>query len=67
MSEGYCDKLLRADREKFGIIPNVTDKDWYHNSFAIEVLDYLNNKIEKAKKETGKLIALYGTPKMLGL
>ena len=37
------------------------------NSFAIEVLDYLNNKIEIAKKETGKLIALYGTPKMLGL
>lgn len=37
------------------------------NSFAIEVLDYLNNKIEIAKKETGKLIALYGTPKILGL
>ena len=37
------------------------------NSFAIEVLEYLNAKIEKAKKETGKLIALYGTPKMLGL
>ena len=37
------------------------------NSFAIEVLEYLNSKIEKAKKETGKLIALYGTPKLLGL
>ena len=37
------------------------------NSFALEVLEYLNEKIEKAKKETGKLIALYGTPKMLGL
>ena len=37
------------------------------NSFAIEVLEYLNSKIEKVKKETGKLIALYGTPKLLGL
>ena len=37
------------------------------NSFAIEVLDHLNKRIEHAKKETGKLIALYGTPKFLGL
>ena len=34
-SEGYCDKLLRADREKFGEIPYVTDKKWYHNSFHV--------------------------------
>ena len=34
-SEGYCDKLLRADREKFGVIPYLTDKKWYHNSFHV--------------------------------
>ena len=32
------------------------------NSFAEEVLRYLNAKIDKAKKETGKLIALYAPP-----
>lgn len=32
------------------------------NSFAIEVLEHLNYRIEKSKKETGKLIALYSTP-----
>lgn len=37
------------------------------NSFAKEVLQHLNNRIDEAKKETGKLIALYATPKKLGL
>ena len=32
------------------------------NSFAKEVLQHLNNRIDEAKKETGKLIALYATP-----
>ena len=47
MSEGYCDKLLRADREKFGIIPNVTDKDWYHNSFHVAS----NHKLSATEKQ----------------
>lgn len=32
------------------------------SSFAKKVLEYLNEKIEKAKKETNMLIALYATP-----
>ena len=32
------------------------------NSFAVEVIDYINNKIEKYKKEDGNLYALYATP-----
>ena len=46
-SEGYCDKLLRADREKFGVIPNVTDKDWYHNSFHVAS----NHKLSATDKQ----------------
>lgn len=34
-SEGYCDKLLKADKEKFGEIEFITDKKWYHNSFHV--------------------------------
>ena len=47
LSEGYCDKLLRADREKCGIIPNVTDKDWYHNSFHVAS----NHKLSATEKQ----------------
>lgn len=32
------------------------------NGFAKKILEYLNEKIEKAKKETNMLIALYATP-----
>ena len=34
-SEGLCDKFCRADKKKFGVIPYVTDKKWYHNSFHV--------------------------------
>lgn len=37
------------------------------NSFAVEVIDYILNKINQFKDEDGWLYALYGTPKMLGL
>ena len=37
------------------------------NSFAVEVLTYINNKVEQFKKEDKRLYAIYGTPKMLGL
>ena len=32
------------------------------NSFAVEVIDYINDKIEKYKKEDKRLYALYATP-----
>lgn len=31
-------------------------------SFSLEVLEYINNQIDKFKKEDGKLYAIYGTP-----
>ena len=37
------------------------------NSFAVEVIDFINDKIESYKKADGWLYALYATPKMLGL
>lgn len=36
-SEGLCDRLLRLDRQKFGIVKNVTDKDFYTNSYHLDV------------------------------
>ena len=31
------DRLLKLDRAKYGIVPNVTDKEWYTNSFHLDV------------------------------
>lgn len=36
-SENLCDRFCRLDREKFGIIENVNDKDYYTNSFHLDV------------------------------
>lgn len=36
-SEGICDRLLRIDRKLFGVVKNVTDKDYYTNSFHLDV------------------------------
>ncbi|AAX63553.1 nrdD [Aeromonas phage 31] len=41
-SESLCDRLQRLDREKYGVIPGVTDKDWYTNSFHVPVEAELN-------------------------
>lgn len=36
-SEGLCDKMLRGDLAKYGVIEGVTDKEWYTNSHHIDV------------------------------
>lgn len=36
-AESLAGRLLRADREKFGIIKGVTDRDYYTNSFHVPV------------------------------
>lgn len=36
-SESLTDKFCRADREKFGASPNITDKEYYNNSFHYDV------------------------------
>ena len=49
-SEGLCDKYLRMDREKFGVIKGITDKDYYMNSFHVDVTQQLS-AIEKQNIE----------------
>lgn len=49
-SEGLCDKALKKDLKKYGVLEGVTDKPWYTNSFHINV----NRKVtafEKMEKE----------------
>lgn len=36
-AEGLAGKFTAKDRELFGVIPGVTDKEWYTNSFHIPV------------------------------
>ena len=36
-AEGLSGRFVRIDKEKFGIIPGVTDRDYYTNSFHIPV------------------------------
>lgn len=36
------------------------------SSFALEVLTYINKKVDSFKQEDGRLYAIYGTPKSVG-
>ncbi len=36
-AEGLSGRFIRLDKEKFGIIPGVTDRDYYTNSFHVPV------------------------------
>jgi ribonucleoside-triphosphate reductase len=36
-AEGLAGRFVRIDRQKYGVIPGVTDKDYYTNSFHIPV------------------------------
>ena len=36
-SEGICYRLLKIDRKKYGVIKNITDKEYYTNSFHLDV------------------------------
>ncbi len=36
-AEGLSGRFVRIDKEKYGIIPGVTDKDYYTNSFHVPV------------------------------
>ena len=38
-SESLCHRLLKLDRKQFGIIEGVTDKEYYTNSFHLDVAD----------------------------
>ncbi len=36
-AEGLSGRFVRIDKKKFGIIPGVTDRDYYTNSFHVPV------------------------------
>lgn len=49
-AEGLSGRFVRIDREKFGVIPGVTDREYYTNSFHIPVY-YPIGAFEKIKLE----------------
>lgn len=49
-AEGLSGTFVRKDKKKFGVIPGVTDRDYYTNSFHIPVY-YPIAAFEKIKKE----------------
>ena len=49
-AEGLSGRFVRIDREKFGIIPGVTDREYYTNSFHIPVY-YNISAIKKIRLE----------------
>lgn len=61
--------LLKSATASFGITA-LNELQVLHNkqslvedgAFAIEVMEYINNKIQGFKEEDGKLYAIYGTP-----
>lgn len=49
-AEGLSGRFVKMDKKRFGIIPGVTDRDYYTNSFHVPVY-YEISAIEKIKKE----------------
>ncbi|SCJ79462.1 Anaerobic ribonucleoside-triphosphate reductase [uncultured Eubacterium sp.] len=49
-AEGLSGRFIRLDKEKYGVIPGVTDRDYYTNSFHIPVY-YNISAFDKIKKE----------------
>ena len=49
-AEGLSGRFVRIDKKKYGIIPGVTDRDYYTNSFHIPVY-YPINAFEKIRLE----------------
>ncbi len=49
-AESLAGRFCRIDRAEFGIIPNVTDRDYYINSFHIDVKEKIG-MCDKIKKE----------------
>lgn len=49
-AEGLSGRFVRLDRQKYGVIPGVTDKEYYTNSFHIPVR-YKISAFDKIRKE----------------
>lgn len=49
-AEGLSGRFTRMDRKKYGIIPGVNDRDYYVNSFHVDVKEPISI-VEKIKRE----------------
>ncbi|GBF33263.1 ribonucleotide reductase of class III large subunit [Desulfocucumis palustris] len=49
-AEGLSGRFVKLDRKEFGIIPGVTNKDYYTNSFHVPV-DYIISSFDKISLE----------------
>lgn len=49
-AEGLSGKFTSKDKKMYGVIPGITDKDWYTNSFHVPV-DFKINAFDKIKIE----------------
>ena len=69
-AESLCYKFARIDKEKFGTIPDVTDKGYYTNSYHVDVrekidaFDKLSFESEFQKLSTGGAISYVEVPNM---
>lgn len=50
-SENLCDRFCRIDTEKYGVIPGVTDREYYTNSFHLDVEKHVS-PMDKIKFES---------------
>ena len=50
-AEGLSGRFVKIDRQRFGVIPGITDRDYYTNSFHIPVY-YDINAFEKIRLES---------------
>ena len=69
-AESLCYKFARIDKEKFGTIPDVTDKGYYTNSYHVDVrekidaFDKLSFESEFQKISSGGSISYVEIPNM---
>ena len=69
-AESLCYKFARIDKQRFGTIPDVTDKGYYTNSYHVDVrekidaFDKLNFESEFQKLSTGGAISYVEVPNM---
>lgn len=41
-SEGLCDSALKKTKKRFGVVPGVTDKEWFTNSYHVCVSEEIS-------------------------
>ena len=69
-AESLCYKFARIDKQRFGTIPDVTDKGYYTNSYHVDVrekidaFDKLSFESEFQKLSTGGAISYVEVPNM---